>query len=185
MANLLLPEHIRKDIPGFEGSYYATTDGKIFSYDKQWMCGTTGKSLVTRKGRQHKPHKSRGGYLRINFRKNKKIKHYLAHVIIAKTFIPNPENKPEVNHLDGDKNNIAYTNLAWATKSENMQHAFDTGIKKSMKGERHGRSKLTEAQVLEILRSCEPQTKLSKMYGVSDGMISLIKNNINWKHLKK
>lgn len=181
MANLLLSEHIRKDIPGFEGSYYATTDGNIFSYDKKWIRSRGG--IHIHKGGKLELSRSRG-YLRVNLQVNKKQKHFLAHRIIAKTFIPNPENKPEVNHLDGNKDNNAYTNLEWATKKENMQHAFDTGIKNSMKGERHGCSKLIEHQVLEILKSKEPQTKLSKIYGVSDATISHIKNNKNWTHIQ-
>lgn len=184
MSNLLLlPEHIKKDIPGFEGRYYASTDGRIFSYSKQWYGGINGKSLLTRAGCEHRPHVCKG-YLRVNFRIEKKLKHFFLHILIARTFIPNPLNKPQVNHKDGNKWNNNYSNLEWATVSENMLHAFRTGLKESMKGSHHGCSKLKEEEVVSIIASDEPQTTLAKKYSVSDATISNIKNNKNWTHLK-
>lgn len=53
-----------------------------------------------------------------------------AHRVIAKSFIPNPENKPCVNHIDGNKSNNHVNNLEWCTQSENIQHSFDTGLLK-------------------------------------------------------
>lgn len=52
------------------------------------------------------------------------------HRLVAQTYIPNPENKPEVNHMDGNKQNNMLCNLEWMTRSENMQHACDTGLLK-------------------------------------------------------
>jgi hypothetical protein len=60
---------------------------------------------------------------------NNDRKYFLIHRLVAQTFIPNPENKPEVNHKDGNKHNCYYKNLEWVTPSENKQHAFDTGLK--------------------------------------------------------
>lgn len=68
------------------------------------------------------------GYLRIGLTKNGNIKRYCVHKLVAIHFIPNPQNKPEVNHEDGNKQNAHYSNLSWVTKSENIKHAIRTGL---------------------------------------------------------
>lgn len=70
----------------------------------------------------------RDDYLYIFLRKNGTAKRRYIHRLVAEAFIPNPYNKPEVNHEDGNKANCAVWNLYWATKEENMQHALKTGL---------------------------------------------------------
>jgi len=67
-----------------------------------------------------------GNYLCCSIRN----KTYSSHVIVAKAFIPNPMNKPQVNHKDGDKQNNHYLNLEWMTNNENMDHAWEHGLVK-------------------------------------------------------
>lgn len=62
----------------------------------------------------------------VNLYKNGKNKIKKIHRIVAENFIPNPENKPEVNHIDGNKQNNKVDNLEWVTKSENVKHRFST-----------------------------------------------------------
>jgi hypothetical protein len=90
--------------------YLVTVSGKVFSL----------KTM-----RFLKLHKNDNGYFRVKL--DGKL-HYI-HRVVAQTYIPNPEKKATVNHMDGDKNNNMLCNLEWATSSENMQHACNTGLR--------------------------------------------------------
>ena len=70
------------------------------------------------------------GYLHVGLTINKKVKQMRVHRLVAEAFIPNPENKPYVNHIDGDRKNNHITNLEWVTPAENAQHAVEAGLRK-------------------------------------------------------
>jgi len=101
-----------REVPGFPG-YHATMNGIVI-----------GKSRKAMKG-----YKDKKGYIRVCVRRpGGKWIPVLAHRIIAITFLPNPENKPCVNHKDGNKENNHVDNLEWCTVAENNQHAHATGL---------------------------------------------------------
>lgn len=80
------------------------------------------------------------GYSLVDLYSNGERQTERVHRLVADTFIPNPDDKPQVNHRDGNKRNNSVENLEWCTASENMQHAFDTGLSKptrSMLGRRN------------------------------------------------
>ena len=84
--------------------------------------------------------------------KGRVCKNNAVHRLVAKAFIPNPERKPVVNHIDGCKNNNAVSNLEWATYSENGLHAYRTGLNPRRGGELSGRAILTNNKVGVIWR---------------------------------
>lgn len=99
----------------------------------------------------------------------------LLHRLVAICFVPNPENKPEVNHDDGDRANCCATNLAWMTKSENQLHAVQHVHKHH--GVNHRDAKLTAEQVRELRQLRKAGTKLNDLavrYGVCFQTISAV-----------
>ena len=95
-----------RNIPSCDERYYVSSDGRVL--------GANG--LL-------KPVRSKDGYLRCNIAQDGKFRLWLVHRLVAEAFIPNPDNKPEVNHIDGDKANNNVSNLEWVTREENIRHA--------------------------------------------------------------
>lgn len=103
-----------KSIEGFEGLYDVSSLGRVRSYPRN---GTKDKDI-------HILHQgvTKSGYCRVALSKNDRMKNYAVHRLVAQAFIPNPENKSEVNHIDGNPNNNTINNLEWNTRSENHLH---------------------------------------------------------------
>lgn len=160
-----------KDIPGFEGRYAVTEDGRVWSYPK---------STNNTKGQFLKGYTDRYTMVRMNRR------HFLLHRVVAETFIPNPDNLPCVNHKDGSKDNNKVENLEWVSFKENMKHAEETGLW-LIKGERHWRSKLTSDDVLEIRKLYATnqwtQLEIAKKFGVSRGAVMNVLLGRSWSHV--
>ena len=101
---------------------------RVVEYDRyQYQTGNVVHNKHTVKERILKSRVSDWGYASVCI-KSSKFKTALVHKLVAQAFIPNPENKPQVNHKDGNKLNNCIDNLEWVTASENIQHAFDTGL---------------------------------------------------------
>lgn len=102
------------------------------------------------------------------------------HRMVATAFVPNPYDKPQVNHIDGDKTNNRADNLEWVTQSENMKHAVLHGLAADQRGENNSNSKLTNADVVDILfryhEVGETQVSLAKEYGVHSTTIGAVVN---------
>ena len=112
-------------IPGYEGMYEVSTIGRVRSYLDQAGFDAN-KRLETPVLR--KPQTSEKGYLYVTLRKDDKTHKCYINNLMGKAFLPNPENKPEVNHLDGIKTHNVLSNFEWATHAENMEHARRTGL---------------------------------------------------------
>ena len=108
------------------------------------------------------------------------------HRLIAEAFIPNPDNKPEINHKDGNRGNNELTNLEWVTHSENVKHAYDTGLTKIRHGINASNSKYNDEQIHEVCKLLEEDKGnryIVSKTGVGDSAISNIKNGRQWTHI--
>ena len=107
-------------------------------------------------------------------------------VLLAESFLgPRPPGM-EPNHRDGDKANNRPGNLEWVTRSRNIEHAWEIGLRDAVnfaRGTRHGLSKLTETDVLAIRVSTESQRALGRRFGVAHATIGMIKRRRTWAHL--
>lgn len=118
---------IWKDIPSYEGYYQASNLGKIKSL-KRIIMRKDGKPYL-QKEQLLKPGRNRKGYLHCNLTKNFKQTNISVHRLVAITFIDNPNNLPQINHIDGNKENNSVDNLEWISNYDNMQHSIITGIR--------------------------------------------------------
>lgn len=107
-----------KAIEGTDGKYEVSSTGKVRSNNY----------LGHGKTKEMKPWDN-GGYQRVTLWSGGKKANRLIHRLVAEAFIPNPENKPEVNHKDGNKYNNRADNLEWSTRKENLDHADNTGLR--------------------------------------------------------
>ena len=114
---------MKKDIRGYEGLYYATADGNIFSYG--------GKSNH-KNDIMLKPSFDKDGYRRVTLQSNKVKKYYRVNRLIAETFIPNTHNLPFVNHINEIRHDDRVENLEWVTGYENW-HKSSNQTKKAIK----------------------------------------------------
>ena len=153
-------KEVWKDINGYEGCYQVSNLGRIKSLDRMtnnqygeyFMKGRILKNSIIKEK----------GYCRVSLNNgNGKISKRV-HRLVAEAFIPNPENKPEVNHKDGNKLNNCVSNLEWCTNKENIEHSIRTGLKKHCNGCSNSSSKFTEEDIIFIRKNYK---KRDPMYG--------------------
>lgn len=105
-------EEIWKDIENYEGKYQVSTFGRVKSLNYNKTC----------KERIMKPDKDKGGYLRVVLCKNNRVKFFAVHRLVALAFIPNPENKPCIDHINTIRDDNRSENLMWCTYKENSNN---------------------------------------------------------------
>lgn len=134
--------------------------------------------VLGQKGEVLKLATTQDGYVILNTYDHCKQMSYRLHRLIAKLYIPNPNNYPQVNHKDGNKLNNCIDNLEWCTQSHNIRHAYDNGLMRSAK------SKFNEDQVIKIrerINSGESARSIAISLGVSPTSILGIKNGKCYK----
>jgi len=161
------------DIKGFEGLYSINRKGEVLSVRRNKLL-------------KHNLQKGRYRYYRVGLFKNRKQKTKRIHALLAETFIPNPNNFPEVNHINGIKTDNELENLEWVTHDGNMKHANQTGLfnKHTQKsnarimGLQNRKISYYEATKMRELYESKKynQRQLARMYGICFQNVSLIVN---------
>ena len=158
------------------GLFEVHRDGTIYKNSKN------GKTLCIQSKTARK-----NRYLSVSATINGKQKHFYVHRLLAKAFIPNPLNKPQVNHIDGNGLNNDINNLEWVTARENVQHAYDTGLIKPL-NEYGSKCKtcneLTASKHRFCLR-CKPEIQKKLTESSRRINISVMYSNLNPEHLTK
>jgi len=165
-------------VRGIEHSYSVSSDGRI-RRETTRTCGKSGSILVGAV--------AANGYLRMTMMYPKKQRCVLAHRLVAEAFIPNPNNFPQVNHINGDKLDNRATNLEWCTPSQNKRHSIEILGRRPAFGAAHYRAILNETQV-RVIRACERlsvshgwQASLARLWGVSHCCVGDVARGVNWK----
>lgn len=165
-----------KDIEDYDGRYKVSDAGRVMSFAKN-KCG---KIMALSEDSD--------GYLVVNLtnQRSKRKKTCKVHRLVAKAFIDNPHNYPEINHKDENKKNNSKANLEWCTTQYNLTYGHRLDC---VRGERGNAHKLTEKQVKEIRKVYKKgdldygQSALGKKYGVAHGSIAAIVKGKSWKHI--
>lgn len=157
-------QEVWQPVPGYEGLYEVSDQGRVRGP----------KGLI-------KPKPTNSGYMRTELWRSGCRWRPLLHRLVATVFVPNDENKPQVNHKDGDRLNNQASNLEWCTASENMIHAV---CLRGRHGENASSAKLTEQEVTAIrvmLGKGFPGIRLAEIFGVTNAQISHIRNGDQWQ----
>ena len=121
-------KEIWKSIPSFEGLYEVSNLGRVRSLGKNVAKNNHGTMCIAYYPTKILSQRYGYGYLCVSLNTQKNQKGYFVHRLVAQAFIPNPENKPEVNHKNGIKDDNRVENLEWVTAQENTIHAHKTGL---------------------------------------------------------
>ena len=165
---------IWKIVPGHERLYEVSNTGLVKSIARVTE-GADGK-LTRRDGITLTQIPNSNGYYTVAIDGKRKTVHRL----VASAFIENPDNKPCVNHIDGDKKNNKVENLEWVTYGENNSHAYAIGLKKRPYNNRY-RARFTDDEVRAIRKDSRTSTAIAKELGVTDVCICNIKNGKTYK----
>jgi hypothetical protein len=166
-----------KWVPEFEGRYEVSSEGQI-------------RSHLHGKLRYLKLCADPRGYIPVNLSEpDGKRKRYWLHRLVAIVFIPNPQNRKEVNHKNGVKSDCRVANLEWVSRSQNIRHAYEQGLITTIgqRGARNFNTKLTDAKVLEMRRLYAEremtQEEIGKLFGVTKLTAYRILNRLSWTHI--
>lgn len=145
---------IWKDIKEYEGLYQVSNLGNVKRKKDNYV---------------FKKNKNSSGYRVVTLTKNKMEKSVSVHRLVANAFIPNPKNKSQINHIDGNKMNNIIDNLEWCTASENMEHAYKNNLE-ILKGKKI----IQYDNNINIIKIWNKISDAEKQLNISHGKISMV-----------
>lgn len=177
-----------KPVVGYEGLYEVSESGLVKSLEREKFCGHEGSKPQITKEKILKERICKMGYPVVSLSKDSKAKSVRVHRILALAFIPNPENKPCVNHIDNNPMNKSLDNLEWCTQKENMQHASKQGRMFSHQDKTlYRRNTKIDMDIARKIREDRKEGNsliyISEKYEVSASTVSMICNNKIWKEV--
>lgn len=186
-----------KDVIGYEGRYQVSNRGRVKSLART-STDSIGRNMSWNEKMLKLP-LDRFGYPKVELRDGQNGAMHRVHRLVAIAFIPNPEEKGQVNHKDGVKDNNFLDNLEWATRKENIQHGWRTGLivpsnpnlNGNLQGEKVPLSKLKEKDIVYIRENSRhlggtlSNVELATMYGVTNETIRCVVRFKTWKHVQK
>ena len=144
-----MAEVIWKPVEGYEGLYEVSNTGIVRSLER-FDNGVHVPSTVLKPSKNNR-------YAYVKLYRHSQHKIFRVHRLVALAFIPNPNNKPQVNHIDGNKMNNDSRNLEWCTQAENNRHAIDTGLQDPSRMIEATRKKVVQlsknGEVIKVWRS--------------------------------
>ena len=169
-------------IPGWEGLYEVSNDGRVRSLPKTQVRNNRGvRQVVHWKGRELSP-SPRNGYPFVGLKDRRSESVYIHRLVCEAFHGPNPGNC-EVAHIDGSRTNNHADNLRWATRLENVR---DKAIHHTQpQGETVYNARLTDAVVIAIRRSSDSNKSIAAQVGVDPSVISRIRNFKAWRHVQE
>ena len=144
-------DEIWHDIDGYEGLYQISNKGRV-------------KSLYKGSERILKPRDNGRGYLRVQLTKENTSKHIRVHRLVARAFIPNPYNLPEINHIDENKKNNSVENLEWCDRRYNVNYGT--------RNERVSRKILQYSKSGEFIREWQGAREVERVLGIDNSHIN-------------
>ena len=174
-----------KDIIGYEGLYQVSNLGRVKSINRVVYYNDGRKFNYSSKILKVNINKRNYNNNIVHLYKNGIRKAIPVHRLVATSFIVNNDNLPEVNHIDGNRNNNKVENLEWSSRKDNMKHAFDNGLINNI-GINHGNNIYAESQIIEVKKLLLlklPHKQIEEITGVKKGTIEQISRNKQWKHI--
>jgi len=171
-----------RDIKGYENYYQVSNIGNVRSLDRTVPHPVMG----FKKGKPCKQHPNHNGYMRVGLHKLGNREQEFVHKLVGQAFVSNPNSKPQINHIDGDKLNNNVENIEWCTNKENCIHASNLGLRNPVRGIEHHNAKMNPEKVKDLRKKRDEgwsYKQLCDLFGITKGVVGQIYHKRTWAYV--